>query len=70
MCLTRFYESKEEPCANPLSFSRQKQFDFNQIQDRDYKYFVATNDDGWLVGGGENEASYKLSNPDSAHVGK
>jgi hypothetical protein len=24
----------------------------NLIQDREYKYFVATNDDGWLCGGG------------------
>jgi len=49
------------------SISRQTQFDFNRIQDRGYKNFVATNDDGWLCGGGENGDSYKLPNPDSAH---
>lgn len=49
LCLTRNHS--EEPRSNPHSVTRQKQFDFNEIQDRDYKYFVATNDDGWLVGG-------------------
>lgn len=56
-----------QPMAHPGSISRQTQFDFNRILDREYKYFVATNDDGWLVGGGENGDSYKLTNPDSAH---
>lgn len=49
LCLTRHHS--EEPRSNERSITRQKQFDFNEIQDRDYKYFVATNDDGWLVGG-------------------
>eukprot|EP01052_Picozoa_sp_SAG31_P009083 SAG31_NODE_470_length_15239_cov_19.376288_2_plen_191_part_00 len=53
--------------SHPASVTRQKQFDFNEIQDRDYKHFVATNDDGWLCGGGESGASFKLPNPDSAH---
>jgi hypothetical protein len=53
--------------SHPASITRQTQFDFNEIQDRDYRYFVATNDDGWLCGGGESGASYKLANPDSAH---
>ena len=57
----------DQPMSHPGSVSRQTQFDFNRIQDRDYKYFVATNDDGWLCGGGENGDSYKLANPDSAH---
>jgi len=55
------------PLSHPDSVSRQCQFDFNRIQDREYKYFVATNDDGWLCGGGENGDSFKLPNPDSAH---
>lgn len=35
-----------------------------------YKYIRSTNDDGWLVGGGEPgpPKSYKLAAPDSAHV--
>jgi hypothetical protein len=39
-------------CHDERAVSRQTQFDFNAIQDRSYKYFVATNDDGWLCGGG------------------
>lgn len=57
----------EEEYAHPESISRQTQFNFNLIQDRKYDYFCATNDDGWLVGGGENGDSIKLRNPDSAH---
>ena len=38
--------------------------------DRDHEFVAATNDDGWLVGGGEPgpPASYKLAAKDSAHV--
>jgi len=58
----------EEKFAHSGSISRQTQFNFNLIQDRQYNFFCATNDDGWLVGGGENgEESCKLSNKDSAH---
>jgi hypothetical protein len=69
LSLSRGYDNVMEPRTNSNSLSRQTQFDFNEIQDRDYQYFVATNDDGWLVGGGENDESYKLPNPDSAHCG-
>jgi len=34
---------------------------------RGYEYIASTNDDGWLVGGGES-FPYKLNSPDSAHV--
>ena len=45
-------------------------FDFNDIIDRGYEYLQSTNDDGWLVGGGEagQPKSYKLAAKDSAHV--
>ena len=36
--------------TNKKSISRQSQFDFDLLQDREYKYFSSTNDDGWLVG--------------------
>jgi hypothetical protein len=36
--------------SNDNSVSRQTQFDFDLLQDREYKYFCSTNDDGWLVG--------------------
>ncbi len=61
--------------SNNASVSRQTQFDFNHIQDRNYDYFCSTNDDGWLVAGGEgpgdysgSSPSFKLPNPDSAHI--
>ena len=44
--------------THPLTMTTQTQWDFNLIQDRSYKYLKATNDDGWLVGGGENGMSY------------
>ncbi len=46
--LTRHYTPAEESRANLASISRQTQFDFNEIQDRNYEYFVATNDDGQI----------------------
>lgn len=33
------------------SVTRQLRFDFNEVQDRAYKYFVSTDDNGWLAGG-------------------
>jgi hypothetical protein len=38
--------------SHPDSISRQTQFDFNAIQDRDYTHFNQTDDAGWLCGGG------------------
>jgi hypothetical protein len=40
------------------------------VLDRDYEFIFSTNDDGWLVGGGEPgpPRTYKLAAKDSAHV--
>ena len=54
--------------GHPDSSTHQTVFDFNTIQDRNYDYLASTNDDGWLVGGGEPPESYKLTAKDSAHV--
>ena len=54
--------------SHPTSTSHQSSWNFNEIQDRDYKHIATTSDDGWLVGGGENGDSYKLPARDSAHV--
>ena len=61
---------KNDSVGHPESNTYQTSFDFNEVQDRDYKYIFSTNDDGWLVGGGEPGVpkSYKLPAPDSAHV--
>lgn len=56
--------------TNSLSITRQKAYDFNAVQDRNYTFLQSTNDDGWLVGGGEPKSSYKLPSIDSAHIGK
>ena len=52
------------------SVTHQTAFDLNEVIDRDYEFLMSSNDDGWLVGGGEpgQPASYKLAAKDSAHV--
>lgn len=55
--------------TNGSSVTRQSQYDFNLLQDRNYDYLQSTNDDGWLVGGGEADDSFKLPSADSGHCG-
>jgi hypothetical protein len=56
--------------GHPDSVTHQTVFDLNEVLDREYEFMLATNDDGWLVGGGEPgpPQSYKLAAKDSAHV--
>lgn len=56
--------------GHPESVTHQIAFDLNDVIDRSYEYLQSTNDDGWLVGGGEPRPpkSYKLPAKDSAHV--
>jgi hypothetical protein len=56
--------------GHSASQTHQTSYDWNAVLDRDYEYIFSTNDDGWLVGGGEPgpPKSYKLAAPDSAHV--
>mmetsp|Transcript_1444 Transcript_1444/g.2643 ORF Transcript_1444/g.2643 Transcript_1444/m.2643 type:complete len:321 (+) Transcript_1444:141-1103(+) len=56
--------------GHPESITHQIAFDFNDVIDRGYEYIQSTNDDGWLVGGGEPgpPKSFKLAAKDSAHV--
>lgn len=56
--------------GHPDSKTHQTAFDFNELCDRDYQHVFSSNDDGWLVGGGEPgpPTSYKLPALDSAHV--
>jgi len=62
--------ARKSEVGHPDSVTHQTAFDLNRVQDRDYRYIFSTNDDGWLVGGGEPgpPISYKLPAPDSAHV--
>jgi len=61
-------EIHEVSTSNTLSVVRQRQFDFNEIQDRQYQHIWKTNDDGWLCGGGEGLSSFKVPNIDSSHI--
>ena len=56
--------------GHPGSQTHQTAFDLGDVIDRDYDFLAATDDNGWLVGGGEPGPpfSYKLAAPDSAHV--
>ena len=53
---------KSEELGHPESVTHQTAFDLNEVLDRDYKFLFSTNDDGWLVGGGEPgpPVTYKL----------
>lgn len=65
--LSRNHSESPGLMSHPDSVSRQTQFDFNLIQDRDYTHFSQTDDSAWLCGGGESGESYKLKARDSAH---
>mmetsp|Transcript_15605 Transcript_15605/g.23639 ORF Transcript_15605/g.23639 Transcript_15605/m.23639 type:complete len:381 (-) Transcript_15605:204-1346(-) len=62
--------SRKSDKGHPDSETHQTAFDLNDVLDRDYEHIFSTNDDGWLVGGGEPGPpdSYKLAAKDSAHV--
>jgi hypothetical protein len=62
--------SRKSEEGHPDSITHQTAFDLNEVIDRKYEYLASTNDDGWLVGGGEPgpPKSYKLPAKDSAHV--
>lgn len=73
VCVDSIHASTTTTISSPAhsgTVTRQSQFDFNEVQDREYKYICSTNDDGWLCGGGEGEGSYKLPCVDSAHCGE
>jgi len=53
--------------GHPDSETLQNAFDLNEVADREYKYIVEVNDDGWLIGGGE-AGPYKLPAADSSHI--
>jgi len=56
--------------GHPESYTHQTSFDLNDVLDREYEFISSTDDNGWLVGGGEPgpPASYKLALKDSAHA--
>lgn len=62
--------ARRSEVGHPESETHQEAFDLNQVLDRDYEFIFSTNDDGWLVGGGEPgpPKTYKIAAKDSAHV--
>lgn len=56
--------------GHPDAVTHQTSFDLNEVIDRKYDMVMSSNDDGWLVGGGEPgpPETYKLAAKDSAHV--
>jgi hypothetical protein len=45
--------SRRSSNGHPDTVTRQTAFDFNELQDRDYKYVSSTDASGWRAGGGE-----------------
>mmetsp|Transcript_20882 Transcript_20882/g.29475 ORF Transcript_20882/g.29475 Transcript_20882/m.29475 type:complete len:766 (-) Transcript_20882:92-2389(-) len=54
--------------GHPSTVTRQTAFDFNELQDRDYKYVSSTDPSGWLAGGGEPGSAEKTAAPDVVHI--
>jgi hypothetical protein len=45
--------SRRHSVGHPDTVTRQTAFDFNELQDRQYKYVSSTDSSGWRAGGGE-----------------
>jgi hypothetical protein len=45
--------SRRHSIGHPDTVTRQTAFDFNELQDRQYKYVSSTDSSGWRAGGGE-----------------
>lgn len=56
--------------GNPYSYQLCDQFPMGNIIDRDYKYAMSMDEDGWLVGGGYKQFDYSGKMPyiDSSHT--
>jgi len=61
------YDSSEGHYGNPDTKTLQTAYNLNDVADREYEYLLATNDDGWLIGGGE-PGPYKLPAVDTSHI--
>ncbi|OEU08907.1 hypothetical protein FRACYDRAFT_196034, partial [Fragilariopsis cylindrus CCMP1102] len=54
--------------GHPDTVTRQTAFDFNELQDREYKYVSSTDSSGWRAGGGERGDNHKVAAPDTVHI--
>lgn len=74
--------SRKSGIGHAGTVTRQTEYDFNELQDRDYKYVSSTDERGWLAGGGERRDphvkpseleigdgdSHKVAAPDTVHI--
>ena len=63
--------SRRHSCGHASTITRQTAYDFNELQDRQYKYVSATDATGWRAGGGEpgqEGENSKAASPDSVHI--
>jgi hypothetical protein len=56
---------REAKLGHSDTVTRQTAFDFNELQDRQYKYVSSTDSSGWKAGGGE---SGKAANPNQVNM--
>jgi hypothetical protein len=55
--------------GHPDTVTRQTAFDFNELQDRQYKYVSSTDKFGWRAGGGEPGGPVKMSETEADDTG-
>lgn len=74
--------SRRSGVGHADTVTRQSEYDFNELQDRDYKYVSSTDERGWLAGGGERRDPHskvseeeigdgdrhKVPAPDTVHI--
>jgi len=60
---------KNSVVGHPDTVTRQTAFDFNDLQDRYYKYVSSTDPSGWLAGGGESSSGPMPDVTQSTHGG-
>jgi hypothetical protein len=53
--------SRRHSVGHPDTVTRQSTYDFNELQDRQYKYVSSTDKYGWRAGGGERGGPVQLS---------
>lgn len=61
--------SRRSGIGHADTVTRQSEFDFNELQDRDYKYVSSTDEKGWLAGGGERRDPYSKASEEEVGDG-
>lgn len=60
---------RDDSVGHPDTVTRQTSFDFNELQDRAYKYVSSTDASGWRAGGGESgKCGQKNASPDTVCI--